>query len=64
MSTTPTTDGGWLDRMIAEGPAAEAQIDSTDTFAPHKGNESDLNLHAADLLADPDPAFDPTRSTT
>lgn len=50
----------WTDKMIAETPAAEAQIESTDSFAPHNGKDSDLNTLTPDLLADPDPSYDPT----
>ena len=62
MSTTPN-DNGWTTRMKAENAAAEATIASDDVFAPHNGADSDLNQHAADLLAEPDEASDPTRRT-
>lgn len=57
--TDPRTQ--WATRMQAQTPAAEAAIEPGDTFDPHDGQESDLNLLAADLLADPDESFDPTR---
>lgn len=63
MSTTDNTAqaNDWSARMATETEAAEKVIASDDTFAPHDGTESDLNMHAADLLAGPDESFDPTR---
>lgn len=51
----------WLDRMEKEQPAAEKVLDPGDAFQPHHGDETDLNTLTADLLADPDPSFDPFR---
>lgn len=52
----------WTTRMIKETEAAEARIQPGDVFDPHDGVESDLNIFAADLLAEPDEGYDPTRN--
>lgn len=51
---TENTPQTWLDRMIAEEPAARAEWPVGATYAPHDGTESDANLHYADLLSGPD----------
>jgi hypothetical protein len=62
-ATPSTRDPGqeWLDRMIEEEPAARERFSPGDVFEPHDGHTSDLNLHYADLVAEPNPALDPTR---
>lgn len=55
---------GWLDRMEEELPDAVKHLDPSDAFRPHHGSESDLNIMGADLLAGPDPEFDPFRQAS
>lgn len=53
--------GRWGNRTPEEYAAAEKYLEGVSGFAPHDGDTSDINLHAADLLDDPDPEFDPAR---
>lgn len=50
----------WAAKMAAASDKADAYFGEGDTFDPHNGTDSDLNLHGADMLADGDSTWDPT----
>lgn len=54
------TDIAWARQMADETDAAEQYLQGVTEFEPHDGVESDLNQHAADLMAGPRPELDPT----
>lgn len=58
--TTQTHSTDWAAKMAEESAKADAYFGPGDSFAPHNGKDSDLNLHGADLMADGDPTWDPT----
>lgn len=62
-SSAPATavTEAWLDKCAAVEEAARAATAEMTRFGSHSG-VSDLPLHYADLMAEPDVEFDPARA--